>query len=73
VDFNLAKNYLDAEKVEVKKIRDGLGQGMAELGAGKKTWWYSWQTPRSLRVCISLGRSFPKGPYRLACAIRLNY
>lgn len=34
--YNLAKNYLDEAKVEWKKIRDGLGQGMAELGEEKK-------------------------------------
>ena len=36
MNYNLAKNYLDGEKVEIKKIRDGLGHGMAELGATKK-------------------------------------
>lgn len=35
-NYNLAKNYLDGETVEYKKIRDGLGHGMAELGAIKK-------------------------------------
>lgn len=34
--YELAKNYLDEKAVEWKKIRDGLGQGMAELGAAKK-------------------------------------
>jgi len=32
MNYNFVKNYLDGEDVEVKKIRDGLGQGMAELG-----------------------------------------
>ena len=36
MNFNFQKNYLDEEKVEWKKIRDGLGQGMAELGEQKK-------------------------------------
>ncbi len=35
MNLNLAKNYL-GEDVEVKKIRDGLGQGMAEVGVEKK-------------------------------------
>jgi transketolase len=34
--YNLAKSYLDIEQVEWKKMRDGIGQGMAELGEKKK-------------------------------------
>lgn len=36
MNYHFAKNYLDEKKVEWKKIRDGLGQGMAELGGEKK-------------------------------------
>jgi len=36
MNYNLAENYLEESKIEIKKIRDGLGQGMAELGATKK-------------------------------------
>jgi transketolase len=36
MNWAFQKNYLDEGKVEWKKIRDGLGEGMAELGAVKK-------------------------------------
>src|SRR3989338_585569 len=36
MNYHLAKDYLDEKKVEWKKIRDGLGIGMAELGEEKK-------------------------------------
>jgi len=35
MDYHLVDNYLNEEKVEWKKMRDGAGIGMAELGAEK--------------------------------------
>ncbi|MDP2640926.1 MAG: transketolase C-terminal domain-containing protein [Candidatus Yanofskybacteria bacterium] len=36
MNYHLEKNYLDESEVAWKKIRDGLGKGMAELGEEKK-------------------------------------
>ena len=36
MDYKLAQNYLDEDKVVIKKMRDGAGIGMAELGEEKK-------------------------------------
>src|SRR3989344_5592334 len=36
MDFKLAKQYLDEKKVEWKPMRNGAGEGVAELGATKK-------------------------------------
>lgn len=36
MDYKLAQNYLDEDRVEIKKMRDGAGIGMAELGEEKK-------------------------------------
>ena len=36
MNYHLAKDYLDEKKVAWKKMRDGLGIGMAELGEEKK-------------------------------------
>ena len=36
MDFKLAENYLDKDKVERKKMRDGAGIGIAELGEKAK-------------------------------------
>lgn len=36
MDYKLAENYLDEEKVNWEPMRDGAGKGMAELGKDKK-------------------------------------
>lgn len=36
MDYKLVKNYLEEDKLEIKKMRDGAGIGMAELGEEKK-------------------------------------
>ncbi len=36
MDYKLAKNYLDEKNVEWKKMRDGAGIGIAELGEDKE-------------------------------------
>ncbi len=35
-DYKLAKNYLEENRIEKKRMRDGAGIGMAELGEEKK-------------------------------------